>query len=189
VTYKSLIRLVERFPVIGGLTECEAEDHREAIKELLSTLIVALSPVWLGAFVLLVARKQETMSLWGNYWDIFVNAIRNGELVIFCTTLLSPFFYLALTNRPAIREFPSRLSNTLCVFIIFAFAITIFSVQRAGLGFNPNTVFKISVILFFFSVCILYVAMVYNHSRFPDASGTIRNEEKEFSERYEKHRK
>ena len=188
MTYSSLIRLLERFPVVGGLPECEAQDHREAIKELFSTLIVALSPLWLGAFVLLVSQEQETTSLWRNYLDMFVNVIRNGELIIFCTTLLSPFFYIALTNRPALREFPSKLSNTICVFIIFGLAMVIFSFQRADLCFDSSTVFKISIALFVFSVCILYVAMVYNHSRFPDAPGKIRKEERKFSERYEKHR-
>ena len=186
---KKLIKLLGRIPVFGGLTDCEAGDYWEATKELFSTLIVALSPVWLGAFVVLVSQKEKTSSLVRAYLEIFVGAIRNGELIIYCTTLLAPFFYLALTSRPPIREFPSRLSNTICVFIIFALSITLFSIQRTGLYFNPETVFKISVLLFFVSVLILYVSMVYNHSRFPDALGRIRNEEKEFSEKYAEHRK
>lgn len=65
-----LFKAIEKIPIFGGLVNCDCEDCNEALKELGSTLIVALSPVYLGAFVLICMDKENR-----GYWTILADSL------------------------------------------------------------------------------------------------------------------
>jgi len=186
---RNIIRLAEWLPIISGLIECSYEDYKEALKEWFSTLLIATSPVWLGAFVILICSPDTKDSLTEAYSHIVLVNIKKGELVIYCTTLLAPVFYLVLHDRKTDRAFPSKISSMLIVLVIWLLSGSIFAIQRAGLYFNPDTTFKISVVLFLSSIFILYVAIVYNNSRFPNFAKRFRDQEEDFSKKLKKHRR
>lgn len=186
---RKILRLAECLPLLSGLIDCSLEDYSEAVKELFSTLLIATSPIWLGAFVILICTPEASRHLIKAYYLIVIENIKRGELVIYCTTLLAPVFYLVLHDRKTERDFPSKLSSMLAAIVIWVLSGVIFAVQRTGLYFNPNIVFKISVALFVFAVIVLYLTFVYNNSRFPNVSKAFRDEEKSFSQELEKHRR
>jgi hypothetical protein len=186
---RKILRLAECLPLLSGLIDCSLEDYNEAVKELFSTLLIATSPIWLGAFVILICTPEASRHLIKSYYLIVIENIKRGELVIYCTTLLAPVFYLVLHDRKTERDFPSKLSSMLAAIVIWVLSGVIFAVQRTGLYFNPDIVFKISVALFVFAVIVLYLTFVYNNSRFPNVSKTFRDEEKSFSQELEKHRR
>lgn len=185
---RKMLRFVECIPLISGLSECSSDDYGEALKELFSTLVIATSPIWLGAIVILIAKPGVKPPLIGAYWNIVLENVKKGELIIYCTTLLAPVFYLVLHDRKMEKAFPSRLSSIIVALVILFISGAIFAVQRAGLYFNPNAVFQVSVWLFFIAIFILYLAFVYNNSRFPNVAKVFRDNEKDFSNKFEKHR-
>ncbi|HOS46434.1 MAG TPA: hypothetical protein PLQ69_08150 [Paludibacter sp.] len=103
---KIIIKCFEKIPIFGGLVNCCAEDFAAAIKELLSTLVIALSPIWLGAFFM-VSRSDEER----NYISIIIDSVKHGELMIYCTALLAPVFYITSSDKYLHGVFPNKLSS------------------------------------------------------------------------------
>jgi len=175
-----IFKIIEYIPIIGGLINCNPIDFFEALKELMSTLFIALSPIWLGAVVIFCIQDNPDK----NYWRILLNSLKNGELIIYSTSLLAPVIYMALKERGAVRIFPSRLSSIIAVIILLLITTSIFSIQRGGYYYHSTTVFKFSSLIFIISILILYIAMVYNNSRLPDAGEEFQNQEKDFANQF-----
>ena len=181
----SIMAFLEKIPVFGGLVNCNCENHTEAIKELLSTLSIALSPIYLGAFVFFCMDKDNI-----GYWAILNKALQNGELMIYCTSLLAPVYYMAMSDRYPMTVFPKKLSSIIIATIILMFTIAVFVIQRGGFLFNETVRYHISIGFFIASLVILYVNMVYDKSRMADyILHAFQQDEKDFASQLGKHRR
>ena len=171
------------FPLVGGLMYCQWSDHWDAIKEFSTTLFWAFMPIWLGAFVVYVVDVTGKIS----YTASLHEALVNGELYIYSSSLLAPVFYMALDEKHSIRSFNSKLAHMIFVGAIIVLSAALFSISRIGVAYNKPLAFKISCWLVFFAVSIYYIAIVYSNNR-RNPAAQMRHDENEYVEDYSKHR-
>lgn len=174
---KILIKTFEKTPLIGGLINCSKEDFSAATKELLSTLFIAMSPIWLGAFFLWCYSVEGEL----NYITILLNSLRNGELMIYCTSLLAPVFYITSSDKYTIVGFPNKLSSIITAVVILMITTAVYAIQKSGASYNRNILFNLSIFLFCVSLIILFVNKVYNNSKIGTYLDVTQNEEKNFT--------
>lgn len=168
--------MLEKLPIVGGLVNCCAADFTTAAKEVLSTLLIALSPIWLGTLFLFIRANEKR-----DYIDILIDSVRNGELMLYCTALLAPVFYITSSDKYSIGVFPNKLSSNITAIIILLITTAVYTMQRIGSSYNNNLMLKLSAILFFVSLIILFVNKVYNYSKLDTYMDISQQEEKNFS--------
>jgi hypothetical protein len=181
-----LIRLKKSlgsFPLVGGLMYCQWSDHWDALKEFSTTLFWAFMPIWLGAFVLYIMDVTGKTS----YAMSLHEALFNGELYIYASSLLAPIFYMALEEQTSIRSFYSKLAHMIFVGAIIVLSAALFSISRLGVAYNKALAFKVSYWLLIVAVSIYYIAIVYNNNR-RNPAAQMRHDEDEYAEDYSKHR-
>lgn len=182
---KKLVKAFEKIPIIGGLINCSYEDFSSAAKEISSTLIIATSPIWLGAFFIL-CRDEETRG----YFTILIDSLSHGELMIYCMALLAPVFYITSNDKYLRGVFPNKLSSIISAAVILIISSAAYALQRTGYMYNQSKIFTFSVSLFFISLLILFVNKVYNNSKFTTyIINMLQSEEDDFASKLNKHRK
>jgi hypothetical protein len=181
---KKIIKAFEKIPIIGGLINCSYEDFSSAAKEITSTLIIATSPIWLGAFFIL-CRNEETRG----YFTILIDSLSHGELMIYCMALLAPVFYITSNDKYLRGVFPNKLSSIISAVVILLISSAVYALQRTGYMYNQRRIFTFSVSLFLISLLILFVNKVYNNSKITTYIDLYQREEKDFSLEFNKHRK
>ena len=124
-----------------------------------------------------------------NYLSVFLSTISQGELLIFSTSLLAPFFYMALHDPIGSRAFPGRLLHALPVVVIMMLCTGFFSLSRTKAWVDQDFVFEISIYLTLFSLVLIYLAMVYHKERQRNPGEIMRETQVRFSEDFAKHRK
>jgi hypothetical protein len=125
-----------------------------------------------------------------SYFSTFLGTVRQGEFLIFSTSLLAPFFYMALHDPVGSRAFPGRLLHTLPVIVIMLLCTGFFSLSRAKAWFDQEFVFEISVYLTLSSLVLIYLAMVYHKARLRgNPADMMRETQTKFSADLAKHRK
>lgn len=175
---------LRKIPLIAGLADCEARDHKEALHELFFTLLGASLPVLIGAWVI-VLTAQEAL-----FFQSMLDNIHNGELFLYCTSLVAPIIYMATTNKQGDLEFPTKRSHIAIVFILMIFSSITFGLQRAGIILsNKEFMFKTSVIFFAVSVLLLYLAITYKNKMIPKGPDDMKQQERDFAREYGSHRR
>jgi hypothetical protein len=176
-------KLFKRIPIISGLSNCSAGDHWEALQEVLITVIFATIPIWLIFFIISLTRQEADPDLFTN----LSGHVNNGELFIYSVSIIAPVMYIALKDPPGAKEFPSRLSHIIIIFVVAILSSAGFAVQKSILLSNTKFAIDVSLTLFSISIFILYIATVYKHMRLlgPD---DFKKMESNFSEQYKKHR-
>lgn len=111
---KQVFIYLRKIPFFGPLVDTSRRDHLEAMSELITTLIFSTFPFWLGSIVIYAMDEAPNK----NYLSVFLSTISQGELLIFSTSLLAPFFYMALHDPVGSRAFPGRLIHALPVVVI-----------------------------------------------------------------------
>ncbi len=138
-------------------------------------MLIAMSPMWLGACLLWIKTNEKR-----DYFDILINSIQNGELMIYCTALLAPVFYITISDKHPIRFFPNKLSSVITAIAILMVTAAVYAHQRSGSLYKQELIFNLSVFLFFTSLLILFVTKVYNNSRFSTYMDIAQQEKKLF---------
>jgi DNA adenine methylase len=93
-----------------------------------------------------------------------------GELFMYCTALLAPLFWVALTEPPGDREFPSKVSHMVFIGVINVVAAVCFALMAAGKHLNPIFTVRGSGYMFKASIVLLYLGTVYRVSLVEDAT-------------------
>jgi hypothetical protein len=169
-----------RVPLIGGLVDCDGEDHWESLQQTAVILVLSTMPIWLGTIIILALGVPNS----GVTWRMaFFSTIFDGELFTYCTALLAPIFWIALVDPPRAKRFPSKISHMLLIAVINTIAAAFFGLGIAKQKVNPNLSFKFSVFLFVVSLVLLYLGTVYHINRTSDdAPGEFKKQEQEFSQ-------
>jgi hypothetical protein len=176
---------VRRFPLFGGLADCDGEDHWESLQQTSVILILSTMPIWLGT-VIIVALADANSGV--TLKAAFYSTIFGGELFTYCTALLAPIFWIALVDPPRARKFPSKISHMVLIAVINTIAAAFFGLGIARQKVNPGMSFKFSIFLFVLSLILLYLGTVYHINRTSDAPAEFKKQEQEFAEGYGEHR-
>jgi hypothetical protein len=174
-----------RVPLIGPLVDCDGEDHWESLQQTSVILILSTMPIWLGTIIIFAlgdAGSPVTLR------SAFYSTVFEGEFFTYCTALLAPIFWIALVDPPRARKFPSKVSHMVLIAVINTVAAAFFGLGIARQRLNAQVSFRFSVVLFVFSLVLLYLGTVYHISRISDAPAEFKKQEQEFSEGYGEHR-
>lgn len=185
---KELLRtMLRRLPLLSGLADSEIEGHIEAAKEVLSSMVIATSPIWLASIVI-YARDQNLEKTWDSYKSTLISLIIGGELFIYCSAIVAPIFYIVVLTWRRQREFPGRLSIILSGVIVIGVSFTFYGIQKAGAWVDVDFIFPLSYYLFAFSIVLYYIVKVYDNARVPDLSAISKIEEDEFTDKFRRHK-
>lgn len=163
---KSAYAAFRMLPILGDTFEIGFESHKEALKEWVPTILFTLTPILAGVFFGL-ASVDNKLSL----YLLFQQEVSDGELFIYSATLLAPLHYFVLK----IEKFPSEQAFILTIMSIIAISAFAFGLIRGDKYFEESFLdydflFSISVVLFFFSLIIVYYAFAYRNGSVPSAS-------------------
>jgi hypothetical protein len=150
------------FPLLGHLTTVRLADLWNAAIEYLHTLIWSTMPFWLGAFILYIQTSSGSKPL----FEVFQSTFRNGELLVYTISTLTPITFYTLFEDPKGR-FPHRLGiGTLAIIIIISCA-SLFALQKAAVSTKKDLIFHCSVVFTLCAILLRYIAAVYHKTRVP----------------------
>lgn len=132
----------------------------------------------------MAANAESTSS----YSQLLLDSFKNGELLIFSTSLLGPFFYLALYDPEGSKAFPGRPSHATFVALLVAFCAGLFGLLRSGAAVNVDLITVSSYWLAGTAIVLSYLANLYHSTRLPDPPGIMKKVEKDFSDAVQDHR-
>ena len=181
---KTLVRIT---PLISGLVSSRWRDHLAACRELIITLLFTTIPLWAGGWVNFL-RTEGISCDTQNYLSYIQFGFDNGDLFLFSCSILAPIVYIAICEPFGSKEFPSKTSHTTCVILIVVLSTIAFGLRRAGLVLNQAIISKTSASLFIAASFLLYITLVYKSRITPDRPDEIKNDEREFANRYGEHR-
>lgn len=156
--------LMRHMPWISGLPDCRIGDYQEATKEVFVNLILSTSPLWLGSLITFGVDPHHKKT-WARYWEVLLQTLRGGELLIYATAAIAPIFYFALVRGRQSRDYPSRISHIVSALLIFMVGTTLFGVQRSGVAVDPDFILPSSALLYGFSLVIIFLATLYRNWR------------------------
>lgn len=108
---------------------------------------------------------------------------------MYATAFLAPVFWIALTEPPGAREFPGKVSHIVLMVIITVIAAVFFGLLTTGNRLNMGFTFKLSIFMFFGSLVLLYLGILYHESQIRDAAPIINQQQEGFSAEYREHKK
>jgi hypothetical protein len=181
---RRLLTLFSSIPIIGGLHETSRDDHLEASRELLISLLISTSPLW-GGSLALSWPAQSSLS----FWAALKTIVSNGELFIYAASTLAPIIYIVTRDRDTPRAFPSKFTYVGSVIVFAIVATIIFTMQRLKVQALTETAIFISMWFFLGSIFLFYIALVYHNTLLPDPAGKFRKEEQSFADSLHDHRK
>lgn len=175
-----------KIPIFTDLLNTDIQDHIEAIKEFLITILISTSPITGGAFLFQLTSKDGASA---SFLTNLENMLQNGELFIYATTLLAPVIYLALKERDEGRIFPSKIAHIIIVIIVTFLSSMTFTLQRTNSYINTEFAFDASVYIYIIALLITYVAIVFNNNLYPNAAKKWKTDEQDYVDAVRKHRK
>jgi len=183
--YTMARQFLKRIPLFGGLVDCDREEHWESLGQTVVILLLSGMPIWLATLIVFgTGDRLDYAALEAGFYS----TIAQGQLFMYCTTLLAPIFWIALVDPPGARAFPSKVSHMVLIVIIDVIAAVFFSLLRAGKNVNVEFAFKLSTWTFLISSVLLYLGTVYHTSRLPDVPKEFKKQEDDFSTAYGEHR-
>lgn len=162
-------KLVRMSPIISGMTELSSRHYKESIKEVLFTVLLGTSPLWMAAIFSSFSDSSTVVS-GGDVVDVFwrnlMTTIETGALIVYSASLVSPILYMAaqdIKRDGALKVFPSKGSHIIFVLIVQIVATIYFFKQSSPDSINSGFAYYSSIWLFPFSILILFVAMSYKN--------------------------
>lgn len=180
-----LTRVFRRLPIVGSMHMCTGADFAEASKELAISLLISMSPVYIGAFVLYVIQSVSPRI---SYLTCTGTIVQNGELFIYAAAVLAPVVYIVSKDRYDVRSFPSKFTFIGAVILVALLSTCIFTIERVKAQVLPPNVLLMSIVVFIAAVAVFYFALVYNNTFLPNPAALMRESEKRFTARLQQHR-
>lgn len=154
-----LREFVVKIPVVGGLAYCRWSDLWRTFEEIIPKFIIAVLPVLISAVVLRYAGKQHLFFP----YNITKN-FENGELYLFCTSMLASIFYIALKDRGDEKPgFPNKLTHLLFVIVMIVTISFVFALKRAGVLLDPVLLTDLSYWFFMVTFVMVVLATTINN--------------------------
>jgi hypothetical protein len=174
-----------KIPIFGGLVDCTWRDHGEALGQTTVLLIVSTMPIWLGTLIVYSFGEAVGRSA---FRFAFLSTISHGELLMYSTAFLAPIFWVALIDRPNLGRFPGRVSHTILMVITTVIAAVFFGLLTAGNKPNGYFIFKLSCYVFYASLVLLYLGILYHEHRIVDPGAAMKDDENQFFAAYIVHK-
>jgi hypothetical protein len=182
---EDLRNYAREIPIFGGLVDCDGRDHWESLGETAVLFILSSMPIWLGALIVYATGDKAG----GLGWRLALSStVANGELFMYSTAFLAPVFWIALKDRPSARVFPGKVSHIVLMVIISVIAAVFFGLHTAGSRLNEKFALYLSIVMFFTSLTLLYLGILYHQSLTNDAGTVMREAEQSFSAEYRERR-
>jgi hypothetical protein len=158
-----IFRNRDQTPFLGHLiAKCPPIEFWKAGVEYLHTLVWSTMPFWLGAGLLYVQKS----SVGQDVWTIFTGTFRNGELLVYTISTLTPITYFTLFEDRE-KRFPHRLGiGTIAIILIISCA-ALFSLQKAKVDTKPEMIYEWSLYFAAFAIMLRYIAVIYNRTKVP----------------------
>jgi hypothetical protein len=185
MTAESFKDYARETPILGGLVDCDGREHWEALGQTTVLFLLSAMPIWLGTLIV-YATGEMTGPL--GLTKAFFSTITRGELFMYSTAFLAPIFWIALADRPRIPVFPGKVSHIVLMVIISVIAAVFFGLETAGNRLNQGFTLKLSGVMFFTSLVLLYLGILYHEHRIKDGASLMKEEEQAFSAKYREHR-
>lgn len=182
---EDFLNMLREIPIFGGLVDCDGRDHWESLGQTTVLFLLSAMPIWLGALIV-YATGQVTGCKGAKL--ALLSTISRGELFMYSTASLAPIFWIALADKPNVRVFPGKVSHIVLMVIISVIAAVFFGLEIAGNKLNQGFVLKLSVVMFFTSVILLYLGILYHESRIEYAPAIMRQDTENFAAGYREHR-
>lgn len=182
---EDFLDIVREIPIFGGLVDCDRHDHWESLGQTTVLFVLSSMPIWLGTLIVYATGEKTGCAA---LKTALLGTISRGELFMYSTAFLAPIFWIALTDKPNMRVFPGKVSHIVLMVIISVIAAVFFGLQTAGNRLIQPFTFHLSVAMFFTSLILLYLGILYHESRIEDAPTIMQNEEKDFAQGYREHR-
>lgn len=182
-----------KLPIVGGLAYCRWEDLWRSLEEIFTKLAFAVSPILISAGVLRFAGTQKQHVY---FPENITKNLENGELYLFCTSMLATIFYIAIRDRRGSEEdenkkpgFPNQITHILFVVGMIAASSIIFALKRAGITLDPMLLIDISYWFFVVTLLMTILATTINNGLSGPNPITFQEEETiDFLNKFKKHR-
>lgn len=180
-----------KVPVLGGLAYCRWNDLWGTLEEIIPKFIIAALPIFISAGVLRYVGTQHT------YFPFNITKnFENGELYLFCTTMLSTIFYIALRDRGDDKDgdskkpgFPNKVTHILFVLVMIVASSLVFAFKRAGVVLDPTLLIDLSYYFFIATLLMVILATTINNGlNSPNPITFQKRETDNFLEKFNKHR-
>lgn len=178
-----LLALLRNVPLLSGLPDCRRIDHIDALKEFAVNFLFSTVPIWLGGLIIFAIDKGSSKS-GATLIETVMGTVKSGELFMYSTAMVAPILYMALKPEKGARTFPGQMSHVVGMAIIALISGAFFGIERAGVVTDAKFTLTISVILYFVSLILLYLAMVYRNYRLTGAPDAGREQEKIFVQEF-----
>lgn len=170
-----------KIPIFHDLADCPCSFHAATIKEMGITFIFSFMPIWLSAALIYFFTDASSV------YDSIILNINNGELLIYCNSIIAPIFYIALEESEHYKSFPSKIPHLLIFIIVMLFAAVCFSLQKIGVKFNSNSIVPFSIATLFISLFIRYSSATLNKWR-RSPSAMMSKQTATYVQQYQTHR-
>jgi hypothetical protein len=185
MTLEDVKDYAKEVPVLGGLVDCDGRDYWESLGQTTVLFVLSTMPIWLGTLIVYVTG-EKTGCL--GFKVAFFSTIARGELFMYATAFLAPVFWIALTERPGARVFPGKVSHIVLMVIILVIAAVFFGLLTTGTRLNQGFTLRLAAAMFFCSLVLLYLGILYHEHRIRDAGPVMRKDEENFAAEYREHR-
>lgn len=164
--------MLRGIPLLAGLADTSSEDCRRAGYELLVTVVVSTSPLWLGSIGTWLSGDSS-------YFGALLANVSGGELFLYSASLLAPIMYIAIEKPPVPRlAFPTTQSHLILTVVLLLICAFVFGFQRS-VAEVTSTAVELSLGLFVVSFGLLYLATVYRHMRAPRPGDMFKKSEQD----------
>lgn len=155
-------------------------DYREALRELSISLVISTMPVWLG--MLIIWSRSSNVDIW--------SVIQHGELFMYASAVVAPVLYIVARDRYSNRSgFPGKVSFMIAVIVVAMTSAGFYTMNLIEAQNFPRKVIILSAIIFFISVCVNYLALVFNNTFTPNPTAEMQAQEDNFNEKFMEHRR
>lgn len=174
-----------KVPLIGGLAYCKWNDLWRTLEEIIPKFVIASLPVLISAIVLRFAGEHHLLFP----FNITKN-FENGELYLFCTSMLASIFYIALRERGDEKPgFPNKLTHLLFVLVMIVAISIVFALKRAGVMLDPTLLVDLSYWFFIVTFVMVILATTINNGlNSSNPNAFQKSETEDFLNQLKKHR-
>lgn len=153
--------------------------HASALGEVIFVTIISLLPILVGTIIGYFQRIDKELQ---SYGTVIYNYLNNGELFLYCTSVLASVLFLASLDRAGGR-FPRRKWFILVSIVCIVLSILFFTLRRVELPFDPLMAFIISCGVYVIALTMYYWLTAKKNADYPGYQEVMSEEASEFSRR------
>lgn len=173
------------WPIVGGLAYCRWKDLVKTLEEIIPKFLIAVLPIIFSALFLRYASNPHV-----TFPNAITKNLENGELYLFCTSMLASIFYIALRDRGNDKPgFPNQITHLLFVVGTIALSSFIFGLQRAGISIDSELTIDISYWFLGATLIMVILATTINNGlNSPNPIKFQKAQTEDFFDKFKQHR-